>query len=82
MSIVRSALSANVVAGLANIRDYIHKDRERLMEERRLRMYTSLNDANDNRNTIDDDNDIDDDNIDDDIENDVDINDDSDDISE
>lgn len=39
MGIVRSALSVNVIMGLPNVRDYIHKDRERLMEERRQRMF-------------------------------------------
>ncbi|KAH8272167.1 hypothetical protein KR018_004487 [Drosophila ironensis] len=38
MNIVRSALSANNVAGLPNKRDYIHKERDRLMEERRQRL--------------------------------------------
>lgn len=38
MSIVRSALTANVVYGLPNVRDYIHKNREKLMEERRQRL--------------------------------------------
>jgi kelch-like protein 10 len=38
MGIIRSALTANVVAGLPNVREYIHKDRDRLMEDRRLRI--------------------------------------------
>ncbi|XP_061402054.1 kelch-like protein 10 [Musca vetustissima] len=38
MNIIRSALTANNVAGLPNIRDYIHKERDRLMEERRQRL--------------------------------------------
>ncbi|EDX00361.2 uncharacterized protein Dyak_GE14947 [Drosophila yakuba] len=38
MNIVRSALSANNIAGLPNKRDYIHKERDRLMEERRQRL--------------------------------------------
>lgn len=37
MNVNRSALTANVVSGLPNVRDYIHKNRRRLMEERRLR---------------------------------------------
>lgn len=37
MNVTRSALTANVVSGLPNVRDYIHKNRQRLMEERRLR---------------------------------------------
>ncbi|XP_022223094.1 kelch-like protein 10 [Drosophila obscura] len=41
MNIVRSALSANNVAGLPNKRDYIHKERDRLMEERRQRLMAS-----------------------------------------
>jgi len=36
MNIVRSALSANNVVGLLNKRDYIHKERDRLMEDRDL----------------------------------------------
>uniref|UniRef100_A0A336K738 Kelch-like protein diablo n=1 Tax=Culicoides sonorensis TaxID=179676 RepID=A0A336K738_CULSO len=39
MSIIRSALTANVVYGLPNVRDYIHKNREKLMEERRQRIF-------------------------------------------
>lgn len=39
MSIIRSALTANVVKNLPNIRDYIHQDRDRLAEERRVRMF-------------------------------------------
>lgn len=38
MNVVRSALTANNVAGLPNKRDYIHKERDRLMEERRQRI--------------------------------------------
>lgn len=38
MSIQRSALTACVVHGLANVRDYTHKQRDRLMEERRQRI--------------------------------------------
>jgi kelch-like protein 10 len=38
MSIYRSALSASVIAGLPNVDDYIHKHRERLMEEKRLKL--------------------------------------------
>lgn len=38
MNINRSALTANVVMGLPNVRSYVYKDRERLMEERRLRL--------------------------------------------
>lgn len=41
MNIVRSALTANNVAGLPNIRDYIHKGRDRLLEERRQRLLAS-----------------------------------------
>lgn len=39
MSIIRSALTANVVYGLPNVRDYIHKNRDKLMEERRQRIF-------------------------------------------
>lgn len=39
MSIIRSALTANVVQGLPNLRDYIHKERHKLIEERRLRTF-------------------------------------------
>ncbi|XP_036321452.1 kelch-like protein 10 isoform X2 [Rhagoletis pomonella] len=41
MNVVRSALTANNVAGLPNKRDYIHKERDRLMEERRQRLLAS-----------------------------------------
>lgn len=34
----RSALSACVIVGLPNVRDYIHQHRERLMEEKRQKM--------------------------------------------
>lgn len=39
MSIIRSALTANVVQGLPNIREYIHKERHKLIEERRLKVF-------------------------------------------
>lgn len=42
MSIFRSALSASVIMGLPNVRDYIHQNRERLMEERRQRMIAGM----------------------------------------
>lgn len=38
MTVNRSALTANVVSGLPNVRDYTHQDRQRLMEERRQRV--------------------------------------------
>jgi len=38
MNICRSALSACVIMGLPNIYDYIHKHRERLMEEKRQKL--------------------------------------------
>ncbi|XP_044267489.1 kelch-like protein 10 isoform X2 [Tribolium madens] len=38
MNIYRSALSACVVDGLPNIEDYIHKHRDKLMEEKRQKM--------------------------------------------
>nr|CAD7400503.1 unnamed protein product [Timema poppensis] len=38
MNIYRSALSACVIMGLPNVHDYIHKHRERLMEEKRLKL--------------------------------------------
>ncbi|XP_018329574.1 kelch-like protein 10 [Agrilus planipennis] len=38
MNIYRSALSACVISGLPNVKDYIHKHRERLMEEKRQKM--------------------------------------------
>ncbi|KAK7861883.1 hypothetical protein R5R35_002850 [Gryllus longicercus] len=38
MNIYRSALSACVIMGLPNVYDYIHKHRERLMEEKRLKL--------------------------------------------
>jgi hypothetical protein len=34
MGMVRSALTANVITGLPNVRDYIHQNRDKLMEER------------------------------------------------
>lgn len=39
MTIIRSALTANVVRGLVNIREYVHKERNKLVEERRLKVY-------------------------------------------
>ncbi|XP_075156886.1 kelch-like protein 10 isoform X2 [Haematobia irritans] len=44
MNNLRSALTANNVAGLANKRDYIHKERDRLMEERRQRLLAMTGD--------------------------------------
>ncbi|UYV78786.1 KLHL10 [Cordylochernes scorpioides] len=38
MNIFRSALAACVIPGLPNSRDYIHKHRDRLLEEKRLRL--------------------------------------------
>uniref|UniRef100_A0AAR5QJ18 BTB domain-containing protein n=1 Tax=Dendroctonus ponderosae TaxID=77166 RepID=A0AAR5QJ18_DENPD len=38
MNIYRSALSACVIDGLPNVQDYIHKHRDRLMEEKRQKM--------------------------------------------
>lgn len=38
MNICRSALSACVIMGLPNVYDYIHKHRERLMEEKRQKL--------------------------------------------
>lgn len=38
MNIYRSALSACVINGLPNVQDYIHKHREKLMEEKRQKM--------------------------------------------
>lgn len=38
MNIYRSALDACVITDLPNVRDYIHKHRERLMEEKRQKM--------------------------------------------
>ncbi|XP_043470677.1 kelch-like protein 10 [Leptopilina heterotoma] len=38
MNIYRSALSACVIMGLPNVEDYIHKHRERLMEEKRQKL--------------------------------------------
>lgn len=39
MTIIRSALTANVVKGLSNIIEYLHKERNKLVEERRLKVY-------------------------------------------
>uniref|UniRef100_A0A1I8PCH9 BTB domain-containing protein n=1 Tax=Stomoxys calcitrans TaxID=35570 RepID=A0A1I8PCH9_STOCA len=41
MNIVRSALTANKIDGLPNKRDYIHKERNRLLEERRQRLLSN-----------------------------------------
>lgn len=38
MNIYRSALSACVIVGLPNVYDFIHKHRERLMEEKRQKL--------------------------------------------
>ncbi|XP_071454892.1 kelch-like protein 10 [Hetaerina americana] len=38
MNIIRSALSACVVTDLPNLLDYIHKNRDRLVEEKRLKL--------------------------------------------
>ncbi|XP_033324832.1 kelch-like protein 10 isoform X1 [Megalopta genalis] len=38
MNIYRSGLSACVIVGLPNVNDYIHKHRERLMEEKRQKL--------------------------------------------
>lgn len=38
MNIYRSALSACVLSGLPNLREYIYKHRDRLMEEKRLKL--------------------------------------------
>lgn len=38
MNVYRSALSACVIMGLPNVNDYIHKHRERLMEEKRQKL--------------------------------------------
>ncbi|XP_073989181.1 kelch-like protein 10 isoform X2 [Rhodnius prolixus] len=38
MNIYRSALSASVIMGLPNVRDYIHQHRDRLMEEKRQKL--------------------------------------------
>lgn len=51
MNVVRSALTANNVAGLPNKRDYIHKERDRLMEERRQRLLASAMVQEDNNTT-------------------------------
>lgn len=42
MNIFRSALSACVISGLPNMHDYIHQHRDRLMEEKRQKMLTSM----------------------------------------
>lgn len=39
MSIIRSALTANIVAGLPNLRSYIHQERDKLVEDRQMRMF-------------------------------------------
>lgn len=39
MSIIRSALTANVVRDLPNIREYLYQDRNKLLEERRQKVF-------------------------------------------
>ncbi|XP_017775933.1 PREDICTED: kelch-like protein 10 [Nicrophorus vespilloides] len=53
MNIYRSALSACVIQGLPNVRDYIHKHREKLMEEKRQKMIAleAQREATNNANT-------------------------------
>lgn len=46
MNIYRSALSACVIDGLPNVQDYIHKHRDRLMEEKRQKMIALENQRN------------------------------------
>ena len=46
MNIYRSALSACVIMGLPNVYDYIHKHRERLMEEKRQKLLLLENQRN------------------------------------
>ncbi|KAJ9582804.1 hypothetical protein L9F63_022845 [Diploptera punctata] len=46
MNIYRSALSACVIMGLPNVYDYIHKHRERLMEEKRQKLLALENQRN------------------------------------
>lgn len=46
MNIYRSALSACVIDGLPNAEDYIHKHRDRLMEERRQKLIELENQRN------------------------------------
>lgn len=41
LNLMRSAFKAVIVSGLPNIRDYIHKDRENLMAERRQRLLST-----------------------------------------
>ncbi|XP_028138655.2 kelch-like protein 10 isoform X3 [Diabrotica virgifera virgifera] len=56
MNIYRSALSACVIDGLPNVHDYIHKHRDKLMEEKRQKMIALenhrnlVNDQNNNNN--------------------------------
>lgn len=38
MSIIRSALTTSVVRGLPNVHDYVHKNRHKLIEEKRIRI--------------------------------------------
>lgn len=38
MSIIRSALTVSVVRGLPNVRDYVHQNRHKLIEEKRIRI--------------------------------------------
>ncbi|XP_054262535.1 kelch-like protein 10 isoform X2 [Macrosteles quadrilineatus] len=51
MNVFRSALSACVISNLPNINDYIHQNRDMLMEEKRQRLLAlSQNDSNNNNN--------------------------------
>lgn len=43
MNVYRSALSACVITGLPNVHDYIHKHRERLVEEKRQKLLAVRN---------------------------------------
>lgn len=38
---MRSAFKAVIISGLPNVRDYIHKDRENLMAERRQKLFNT-----------------------------------------
>lgn len=38
MSIIRSALTVSVVRGLSNVREYVHQNRHKLIEEKRMRL--------------------------------------------
>lgn len=59
MSIIRSALTVSVIRGLPNVRDYVHQNRHKLIEEKRMRIVGNISStvaSYDSFSAIDDDN--------------------------